>query len=449
MGHTPSNERRRVLLLAYACGPGRGSEPGVDLHRALQTAKRYDTWVIWEGYWQESISRWLEEHGPVPGLHFVFVPHTRMELALRRLPGCYYHVLRQWQRRAFNEARQLHEEHRFDLVHQLTLCTFRETGYGWKLDAPFVWGPLGGTQNYPASFLSHAGLLGAVSESLRRIANGLQLRFSPRVRAALRRADVLLVANSTTHEHIRLAHGRDARLMVETGIDAQSVPAQREANAESSHHAPRPLRILWSGVMEHRKALHVLLRALHEIPADVPYELRILGKGPLEARWRKLARNLGVDRHCHWLGWVAHDKVADQYAWADAFAFTSLRDTMGTVVLEALCHGLPVVCFDHQGAGDVVDGTCGVKVSPDDPEAAIAAFRDAIVALHSDRSWLAELSRGARWRGQQFTWDRQGERMARVYEELLSPYAESASETPGVPALPRSDLSAPVVEATP
>ena len=44
---------------------------------------------------------------------------------------------------------------------------------------------------------------------------------------------------------------------------------------------------------------------------------------------------------------------------AELFCFTSLRDTSGNVVLEALAAGVPVVCFDHQGAGDMVSDAVG------------------------------------------------------------------------------------------
>ena len=65
------------------------------------------------------------------------------------------------------------------------------------------------------------------------------------------------------------------------------------------------------------------------------------------------------------MGWLPHQEAIAQYAWADAFVFSSLRDTTGTVVVEALAAGLPVICLDHQGVHDVVTGRLRAEDSRD------------------------------------------------------------------------------------
>ena len=75
----PTPHRPRFLLLAYACSPTMGSEPGVGWNRALQAARIADTWVICEeSRYGPSIRQYLAEKGPVPGLHFHFVPRDVM-----------------------------------------------------------------------------------------------------------------------------------------------------------------------------------------------------------------------------------------------------------------------------------------------------------------------------------------------------------------------------------
>src|SRR5205823_7645001 len=117
---------------------------------------------------------------------------------------------------------------------------------------------------------------------------------------------------------------------------------------------PGALRVLWSGELQPWKAMPLLLRALAKLPKGVACEVRVLGEGPLEMSWRGLAGRLGVDRSLTWMGWLPHAEALAQCEWADVLAFTSLRDTSGNVVLEALGAGVPVVCLDHQGVGDIV-----------------------------------------------------------------------------------------------
>ncbi len=410
----PSRRRPRVLLLAYACSPCRGSEPGVGWNRALQSARHFDTWVICEQReFAAGIERYTAQRGRVAGLEFAFVPFTAWEELLGRIPGIGYLGYNLWHRRAFRTARRLHQRLRFDLVHQINLCGFREPGYLWKLDAPFVWGPVGGTQNYPWRFLPTAGLYGALWEAARSTLNNLQLRFSPRVRRAARKAALLLAANSTNQRDMARVHGVNILRTPDVGTEhvATTLPPR---SPES-----RSFRILWVGRLEHYKALHVLIEALGSLPASISYELRVIGKGPLENRWRRLADRRGVGQRCQWLGWLPREEVLRQYDWADVFVFTSLRDTTGTVVLEALSRGTPVIGFNHQGVGDVVTDDCGIKIPVVSRQQAVAGFREAILSLQKDPAKRQRLRHGALARAREYHWSRQGDRLASLYRRIL------------------------------
>ena len=81
--------------------------------------------------------------------------------------------------------------------------------------------------------------------------------------------------------------------------------------------------------------------------------------------------------------------------WADVFAFTSLRDTSGNVVLEALAAGVPVICLDHQGVHDIVTDQCGVKLPVTTPDDVIACMSESLRRLAQDTAARERLSRGA------------------------------------------------------
>lgn len=421
---SPPRLRPRVLLLAYACSPYRGSEPGVGWNRAVQTARHFDTWVLCEGdECAADIGRYLKENGPIEGLHFVFVSLRPWELRCRQRFVVGQLAMRRWQRRAFATARQLHAQLRFDLVHHVNLCGFREPGYLWRLDVPFVWGPVGGSQNCPWRFLPWLGWRDGPRETLRSIVNWLQLRFSPRVRRAVGKASVLLTANSTNQRDFQRVYGRKPKLLLETGL-----------TSVADQPAPHPpgktgLRILWSSRFDGTKALPLLLHALAELPADLPFTLRILGKGPRESLWRRLAAKLGLERSIEWLGHLPFDEAMDQYAWADLFVFTSLRDTSGNVVLEALAHGRPVIAFDHQGVHDMLDDRCGIKIPLASPAAITASLREAIERLGRDAALRDEMGRAAIERAKTFLWSSQQADMCDVYREVLE-HAASDAEVP-------------------
>jgi glycosyltransferase involved in cell wall biosynthesis len=180
------------------------------------------------------------------------------------------------------------------------------------------------------------------------------------------------------------------------------------------------LRIVWCGEFSPRKALSLLIKALAGLPDDVRYELRVIGDGKLKTRWQRLARQTGVAQHAQWLGWLPRAETWEHYRRADVFVFTSLRDTTGTVVLEALAAGLPVICLDHQGAHDFVTEQCGIKIPVTTPKQVIGGLRDAIAALARDRDRRRQLSAGAAARAEQYLWSRHGERLAAIYRLVLA-----------------------------
>jgi glycosyltransferase involved in cell wall biosynthesis len=408
----PEGSRPRVLLLAAACNPYKGSDFAVGWGRVVGAAARFDTWAVC-GHWdQEDISRYLVEHGEIPGLHFCFLEPWWLEERMKiGRPLYYMHFLpyHLWHRRAFKLAERLHRELKFDLFHQVTLVGYREPGCLWKLNAPFIWGPVGGTQNYPWRFLRLAGVMGALKEGLRSIINFLQFRFSPGVRKALRKATFLLTANSKILRDFERVHKIKPVLLLDIGLQAVKDEVSKKKRQNG------PLRIMWSGQFDHHKALPLLLHALADLPSHIQYELRILGKGPLEKRWQKMARKLRIDSHCQWLGWREHREALKQYDWADIFVFTSLRDTAGNVLLEALGRGVPIVCLDHQGAGDIVTNDCGIKIPVTTTAEVIANLRDHLVGLSAGRLRVEALSRGALKRARQYLWSCNEEQMARVY----------------------------------
>jgi glycosyltransferase involved in cell wall biosynthesis/peptidoglycan/xylan/chitin deacetylase (PgdA/CDA1 family) len=408
-----SPPRARVLLLAYACSPYRGSEASVGWHRALDAAREFDTWVICEETWcAPDIRAYIAANGAPAGVTFAFVPMGRWLRLLRRVPGLFYLAYNLWHRRGLAAARRLHRHCRFDLVHQVTFCGFREPGYLWKLGVPFVWGPVGGTQHYPWRFLLEAGPVGAVTETLRTLANGVQLRFSPRVRRAARTAASVFAANSTNARDMERFLGIAPAELLETGL-----PRLAASHGRQTPHDP--IRLLWSGELRAFKGLPLLLRALARLPASTRFELRVVGGGPMRRRWHRMASRLGVDANTTWVGTLPHRDALLEFEWADVLVFTSLRDTSGNVALEALGAAVPVMCLDHQGVHDIVTDDCGLRIPVTAPGAVVEGLRDAVLRLSTDRALFARLSAGALARAHDLLWSVNGATMRSTYRRVL------------------------------
>ena len=153
------------------------------------------------------------------------------------------------------------------------------------------------------------------------------------------------------------------------------------------------LRLLSVGRLIPRKGFDRLLRAVARAQArGADIALEILGSGPDEDALRALARDLDVPG-VSFGGFVDPAALPERYAAADAFAFPTLEDPFGFVLLEAMAAGLPVIASPRAGATEdlVQDGKNGLVADPDDT----VATADALVRLAADSELRARLGRAA------------------------------------------------------
>jgi glycosyltransferase involved in cell wall biosynthesis len=101
------------------------------------------------------------------------------------------------------------------------------------------------------------------------------------------------------------------------------------------------------------------------------------------------------------------------YASHDVLLFPALHESGGLAALEAMRHGLPVVCLKLGGPATLVDEECGRLIDPENKSAAQVAFElgTALVQL-SEPCARGPLAEAARRRGVMFRWD---EKVKRVY----------------------------------
>jgi glycosyltransferase involved in cell wall biosynthesis len=404
-------------------------ESRLSWRRAQHAANEYDVTVIC-AQGEGATDAAARDHGVTA----IELPINRLERALMSHEVAYYLGYRLWHRRVYRLAFGLHKARPFAMVHQVSLCGYREPSDCWRLGVPFVWGPIGGTPPFPLRFLGQLDLRGAARELVRNVVNACQLRFSPRVRSAMHASAAVLAANREVARDLDRRFGCTPRVQLETGVsDVRPTPrAARDADA--------PLKILWTGRLRSWKGLPILLRALADLPSGRKYVLRVMGAGSCLGRWQRLAAKLGIDGNIEWAGWPSYSEQLPHYEWADVFAFTSLRDTSGAGLLEALAAGAPIIGLDHQGAADVMSRDCAIPIPAASPKTAIAGFRDAIERLTIDGTELARLSEGAIARAREFHWDRQWRVMQSIYREALvkAPVAQdrAASREAELPALP-------------
>lgn len=140
------------------------------------------------------------------------------------------------------------------------------------------------------------------------------------------------------------------------------------------------------------------------LPHAPDARLVLLGRGPEEARLRRLAREIGVEDRVRWITEeVGEEALLDLYAHARIVVVAPEGEDLGYVPLEAFLSGRAVLTTEDAGGPleFVSDGETGIVVPPR-PEALGAALR---LAWESPEA-LARLGEKGRRRAGELSWDR-------------------------------------------
>jgi glycosyltransferase involved in cell wall biosynthesis len=179
---------------------------------------------------------------------------------------------------------------------------------------------------------------------------------------------------------------------------------------------PEQKVMLYVGRIAHEKNLFVLLEAAAKIISKDPaVRLWLVGDGPYRQACIEKARTLGIGDRVTFAGFVPRAEVDKFYAAADLFVFSSITETQGLVVQEAMTYGLPAVAVTGGGASDsIVHGENGYVVRN-----SVDSFARAATRVLSSEEVHARLSAGAlkTVRGQ--TADGMTERVVEVYRQVL------------------------------
>jgi glycosyltransferase involved in cell wall biosynthesis len=319
-----------------------------------------------------------------------------------------------WQWAVLREARLLNDIQKFDVVHHLSWGTISAPPLLWRLPVPFVWGPIGGGQTAPAAFRRYFGS-GWSREVLRTLRVKVSTRL-PALRRAVRESALILSTNPETTRALKAAGASQVRFFPNIGVPEQLMGHSRD------EHAPErdEIIILWAGRLIPLKGLPLALEALSQIERALPVRLRVVGEGPIRAAMENLAQSLGVSDRVEFVGSVPWSQMLDYYREADVFLFTSLRDSSGTVISEALACRLPILTLDHQGVGAIVPPEAGIKVPVTNPEETVSALADGMRRLARSPQLRKQMGEAGWIHAQSMSWQRQAEQMTRLYEEIVA-----------------------------
>lgn len=203
--------------------------------------------------------------------------------------------------------------------------------------------------------------------------------------------------------------------VIPTGISSGSMIDRAEARMALGA-GPEQRILLYVGRIAQEKNLGTLFEAVSQVfREDRRLRLWLVGDGPFQEGARAMVRALGMGDRVKFVGFVPREEVDAFYAAADLFVFTSITETQGLVVQEAMSFGLPAIVASGGGASASIEqGVNGFVVRNEAEDVA-----DHIRRVLNDDVLYTKLSEGARESVRGSSTAEMGQRVADLYHSVI------------------------------
>ncbi len=406
-----------VLINAYACSPGMGSEPGMAWNWCVYLAKHCKLHIITEGEFKDKIEEFLPLIPYNENLKFYYLPVSEnvRKMCWNQGDWRFYLHYGAWQKRALRLALEVMQTNRIDVVHQLNMIGFREPGFLWQIpNVPFVWGPINAKEGVSLKYLAGAGIRNLLFIGLKNMITRLQLAYSPRVKRAVDRAAFIVAASTDSANAIKKFHKRVPVLINEAGCEVSTF----DNNLREFYNST--LNVLWIGRFILTKQLILAFETI-KVLKKLDIKLHIVGGSTSEEEeWKQRAFKLGISEKLVWYGKVPREHVQLLMLKNHLLFFSSIAEGTPHAVLEAINAHLPVLCFETCGQGDVVTSDVGIKIPLNTPKESVRLFSEKLSFLYHNRNVLIRMSANCIERKKVLTWDSKGELMLGLYNKCAN-----------------------------
>lgn len=244
----------------------------------------------------------------------------------------------------------------------------------------------------------------------------------PGYRSTRKYAAAIVIGSCETWNQMPAQYHDKCVYITENGILPERFTLRR------THQASHPIKVIFIGRIVPYKGADILIEAAAPLIRSRLLKLEIVGDGPDMPKLKTLVNQEELENGVELTGWVEHSQVQERLANADVFAFPSIREFGGAVVVEAMALGLVPVVMNYGGPGEIVTETTGYTVPIGSRAEIVMHFRDILSRLAADPHGLTEIGQLAQSRALKlFTWDAKARQMIEVYRWLLGQRTDKPS----------------------
>lgn len=400
---------KTILISAYSCEPIEGGEAAVGWNIAMQIAIYNKVHIITRTNLRKKIETNIsKEVANNVTFHYYDTPHW-MRFYKRKERGMHlYYFL--WQIGITNIVRRLKKDIKFDYSMHLTFGNVWLPTFLPYFNIPFIYGPIGGGEGIPHTFLKRMSPYFFCIESIRMLMNSTAC-INPFFLYKAHRSQAILCRTGQTAELFPQRFQHKIGYLTDGAIEAEFFKNKAE------YCKNKTIRIVSTSRFIALKNVICIVEALNLVPKKYDVECIMVGKGPELEKVKKMAATC-----IHKITFLKHmprHEVLNQLKQGDIFITPSLKDACNLTLLEAMTVGLPVICLNWSGMAISTDDSCAIRLPVTNPNQMPKDMAEAIVRLIENPDLRKSMGQAGRKRIREvFNWEAKGAFMEDLFAKL-------------------------------
>lgn len=373
---------KNLLISAYACEPYKGSEQAVGWNIVLELAKTNNVHVVTRAnnkrVIEPNIPAEVREH-----LTFHYYDSEFFKKLKNKEKGVYlYYIV--WQFGIIGLVRKLIKQYDIEYALHLTMGSIWMPTFLSFMPAKFMWGPTGGGEAIPTSFIKTLSWKGRFLQYFRFLLK-YSIYINPLTLYSAIKAEKIFYRTEMTRDLLPKPIRKKCVFLADGAIEPDIIDKHIRKNREDD-----VVRLVATSRFIHTKNIVTIIEAMHLLPKNLNVHLTLVGSGPEEKRIKKLIEQYQLNDKIDHIPFVPRDDVFKILESSDIYLFASLKEACNLSLLEAMAIGLPVICLNWTGMALSTDDRSAIRLKPTTPEQMPKDMAEAIIKLAQDKN-LREL----------------------------------------------------------
>jgi len=237
-------------------------------------------------------------------------------------------------------------------------------------------------------------------------------------------SEVVAITDTVRQEYLKLKVSSERIKLIPNGVDIDRLQGISKQDIRKKHCIPPDSTLILSVGRNHPKKGYALIPNILNMVLNQGIDAYWIIIGRRSSEMKEEIKSLSLSDRIILIEEIEitgssydlpPDELIHYYHGADLFAMTSLLETFGIVLIEAVASGLPVVCFNAPGIRDVMTSDCGIICPMND----IKAFADAIFSLVKREESQVLIERRNSY-AERFSWDIISDQYLKLYSYVLN-----------------------------